>query len=119
MVERKDQELEAFFAAAQDDTPLPSGDFMARIEADALAAMPVAPAGAALAPRLPLWSQIVGVLGGWQGMTGLAAACAAGVWIGVSPPSAVDTLWSLATGAELGTIGLDPVSGYDLTLLEG
>lgn len=30
--------------------------------------------------------QFLRVLGGWPAMGGLAAACAAGVWIGVAPP---------------------------------
>ncbi|MGI9367535.1 MAG: hypothetical protein ACR2O2_01740 [Ruegeria sp.] len=34
----------------------------------------------------PLWRQILDGVGGWQGMGGLVAACAAGVWIGFAAP---------------------------------
>jgi len=33
-----------------------------------------------------IWQQMLGMLGGWPAVGGLAAACAAGVWLGVSPP---------------------------------
>ncbi|CUH82451.1 hypothetical protein SAMN04488093_11411 [Tropicibacter naphthalenivorans] len=115
MTERKDDiGLDAFFAAARDDVPLPSGDLMARIQAEALAEMPVA--GARAAPGF--WAQLRDALGGWKGAAGLAAACACGVWIGISPPEGLSDYWQGAE-AGLGALGLDPVSGYDLALFEG
>ncbi len=116
MTERKDTEgLDAFFAAAREESPMPSGDLLARIEAQALAEMP----RAGVRRGGPgLFGQLVQVLGGWQGMAGLAAACAAGVWIGVSPP---EGLWSLYILQEAGLdgLGVDPLSAFDMALMEG
>lgn len=35
----------------------------------------------------PAWVQVFDFLGGWRGLGGLATACAAGLWIGLAPPS--------------------------------
>lgn len=116
MTERKDMDgLDSFFAAAQEDAPMPSGDFMARMEAQALAERPM-PASRGTGPGL--FGQFLQVLGGWQGMAGLAAACAAGVWIGVSPPEALWSLYGLQE-AGLDVLGVDPLSAFDLALMEG
>jgi len=87
---------------------------MARMTAQALEAQPV-PQAAVVAE--PWWRQMVQALGGWPGAAGLAAACAAGVWIGVNPPAAVEGL--LGSDLLLGATGIDPLSGFDLTMLEG
>ena len=52
-----------------------------RMLADAARVQPIAPA------RPRLWAHLTGLIGGWQGMGGLVAACAAGVWLGLSPPA--------------------------------
>ncbi|WGW05598.1 hypothetical protein [Tropicibacter oceani] len=110
--------LDAYFDAARADTPLPSGDFMARIEAQALAAMP-APVPAARTARGPgLFAQLKQALGGWPAMAGLAAACAAGLWLGISPPAGVSSFIG-TDAAELDTLGVDPLSGFDLAMMEG
>lgn len=107
--------LDAFFSAARDDTPVPSGDFMARIEADALSALPAksqpAPVG------IPLWRQVLLAIGGVPGAAGLAAACATGIWIGVAPPQSLSEIWSQSAGLE--SYEIDPLSGFDLAMLEG
>lgn len=117
-----DAGLEGLFAAARDDAPVPSGDFMARLTEQALAEMPMA--GAHLPePRPGLWAQLWPALGGWRGLSGLVTACAVGVWLGVSPPAAMttglglDDLWG--RNADLGEMGVDPLSGFELALLEG
>lgn len=104
--------LDGFFEAARQDAPQPTGDFMARMMQDALDAQPVP----AIAPE-PWWRQLMPALGGWPGAAGLLAACAAGVWIGVSPPASFEGL--LGGDISLGTTGIDPLSGFDLTMLEG
>lgn len=116
MAERKENTgLDAFFAAASDEPPMPSGDLMARIEAQALAEMP----RAGLRVAEPgIWTQLLQALGGWPAMAGLAAACVAGVWIGAVSPEGLSSVLS-TTEAALDGIGLDPVSGFDLALLEG
>ncbi|MGR3368420.1 MAG: hypothetical protein ACU0CC_20955 [Sagittula sp.] len=107
-------DLSVFFEAARAEAPVPDGDFMARLTADALAEMPVP---AARAPSPGFWMQVRSALGGWAGMTGLAAACAAGIWIGVNPPATLDAYWGDSTN--LGEVGVDPLSGFELAMLEG
>ncbi len=113
--------LDSFFAAARAEPPQPGGDFLARIEAQALAEQPAAradaPAVAGLRPAGVL-RQLREALGGWAGMAGLATACAAGIWIGVSPPDGLTVFWG-GDAAALGTIGVDPLSSFDLALMEG
>ncbi|WP_089280310.1 hypothetical protein [Antarctobacter heliothermus] len=133
MTERKDKSdelfpagaegagLDSFFAAARAEAPQPDGGFLARIEAQALAEQPVARGGApAVARPRPtgVLRQLREALGGWAGMAGLATACAAGIWIGVSPPDGLTVLWG-GDAAALGTIGVDPLSSFDLALMEG
>lgn len=116
-----DAELESFFSAARAEAPQPGGDFLARIGAQALAEQPaprVVPPVLAR-PRSPgLLQQLREALGGWAGVAGLATACAAGIWIGVSPPDSLTVLWG-GDAAALGTIGLDPLSSFDIALMEG
>lgn len=118
-------ELEAFFDAARDADPMPSGALLARIEADALAALPVNPGLAeAREPDVKqgIWAQLLDLVGGWTAVSGLAAAAAAGLWIGVSPPVAVSDGLSdfLGDNAELLSSGdLDPYSGFEYLLAEG
>lgn len=109
--------LDGFFDAARAEAPLPDADFMARIQAQALAEMPVAQARVAPEPD-GIFAQIREALGGWKGIAGLTAACAAGLWLGLSPPEALSSYWS-GQSAGLGGIGLDPASGYDLAWMEG
>ncbi|WP_424979437.1 hypothetical protein [Leisingera sp. S232] len=80
------QELEDLFAAAREDRPELPHHLSAAILADAARAQP----GAVVRQgRLPLWRQLADAIGGWPALGGLAAASAAGVWIGLAPPSFV------------------------------
>ncbi len=85
MVEDKDDKaLETLFAAARDDRPAPSPDFMTRLAADVIPAQPeVAPA----TPR-PKIHWFFGLFTA----SGLTGAAALGVWIGFVMPEALDTL---------------------------
>lgn len=79
-----EDELDALFHAAQHDPQTPSPEWLARVTDDAerelaLSSRPI--------QRPSLWSQISSALGGWQGLGGMAVACAAGLWIGLSPPA--------------------------------
>lgn len=133
MTERKDgridrregPDLEDFFAAARAETPQPGGDFLARMEVLALQEQPLArvePASPAREVRTGaaggVLRQLREALGGWAGVAGLATACAAGLWIGISPPVGLTDYWN-STAAGLGTLGVDPLGGFDLALLEG
>ena len=113
--------LDAFFAAAQAEAPQPGGDLLARIEAQALAEQPAQRAETpVVAGRRPsgLFGQLREALGGWAGVAGLATACAAGIWIGVNPPESLTVFWG-GDAASLGTIGVDPLSSFDIALMEG
>ncbi|WP_243470699.1 hypothetical protein [Ruegeria denitrificans] len=79
-----DMELDQLFAQARRNRPEMPDDLVVRILTDAemvrLDRMrPVIP------PR-SVWARILDGIGGWQSMSGLAAASAAGVWIGFAAP---------------------------------
>ena len=79
----QDKELDHLFArarAARDTFP---DDLAVRIETDAEAIRLARTAR----PQRRTWRQKIGVIGGWQGLSGLVAASAAGVWIGFSAPT--------------------------------
>lgn len=117
MTENKDQNpdmLGTLFSAAQEHRPEPSAEFMARMQAEALAVQPVA----GLRDSESLWSRVRNAVGGWPGIAGLVATSIVGVWIGVSPPEGVLSLYDLQSAA-MGALGVDPLSGFDLALLEG
>jgi hypothetical protein len=105
-----DDPLETAFAAArQAPPPLPDG-LLARVLADAAAHVPVT-------ERQPFWKQVVGALGGWPAMAGLAMTACVGVWAGgvltddlMTALSPVD-----AAGLDLGA-GL---GAFDLLLVDG
>ncbi|MEO0668466.1 MAG: hypothetical protein AAFZ99_11190 [Pseudomonadota bacterium] len=90
----------------------PSGDLMARVLADAEAAMP-APGGAPV--REGLWRQMLAGLGGWLSVGGLVAATAVGFAVGLGALSTVglDALWLGEYGAYYDdTLGFS-VNGWD------
>ena len=67
--------------------PRPDDALMARVLADA-ARVQDAPVQAA--PRPGIWAQISAALGGWPAMSGVALAGVAGLWVGMSPPAAIE-----------------------------
>ena len=76
-------DLERLFARARADTALPE-PLAVRMLADATRLQ-------AMRARPPRWrrlgDQLLETLGGWYGAGGLAAACAAGLWLGLAPPA--------------------------------
>ena len=84
----KHSDLNAFFdAARRDSVAMPDG-LRARILADAGRVQ----GGVALnapAGQTGFFERLREVLGGWAGIGGLAAARAAGVWMGFAPPAAM------------------------------
>lgn len=105
-----DDLLEAAFADARHAVPdLPEG-LMERILSDAMAEMPVT-------NKQPLWRQVIGTLGGWPAMAGLAMTACVGVWaggtltddlmLGLTPLDSA----AFETGAGLGA--------FDLLLVDG
>lgn len=92
-----EEELDALFHAAQHDQPAPSADWLARVVDDAERELAFSPQPV----RQPsLWTQIASALGGWQGFGGMAVACAAGLWIGISPPELVGDPVGMAFGSD-------------------
>ncbi|MCV2871393.1 hypothetical protein OEZ71_03695 [Defluviimonas sp. WL0050] len=97
MTDRKhdDDGLEGFFSAARAYPPEPSEALLARVLADAEAARP-----APVPVRGPgLLSRIGDLLGGWQGLGGLATATVAGLWIGYAELADPDQLTGGLVGA--------------------
>jgi len=114
------QELDDLFAAARQN-PAPMPDRLTRaIMADAVTARAegvVSEPEIQRRPRLGMWRQLMFAIGGVPALGGLAVACAAGVWIGLSPPS------FLPDPAQL--VGLSttstsvPYDSYDLAMVLG
>lgn len=96
-------DLDAAFAAARKHAPAPSEALMARVLADAEAAMVARRAPAPEVRQAPGHRRVAGILGaigGWGGIGGLATAIGAGVWIGIAgladPVTMVDGLFGSA-----------------------
>lgn len=117
--------LAAHFAALKARPARPGPDLVARILADAdrVQGEPAAVAPPARVPHRPVrfapLAAAIRALGGWPAMAGLATAAAAGVWIGIAPPSglvgAARTVLDAGNGGYV--IDLDP--GAVLILAEG
>ncbi|WP_141135121.1 hypothetical protein [Puniceibacterium sediminis] len=106
-----DGDLAAFFDAGRQAGESPTGDFMMRLEADALRLQPVPQART----RGSVWGDLLRGLGGWPTVAGLTAAACAGVWIGVSPPDLMLTMLQDQSVIQ----NVDPLSGYDYAMLGG
>ncbi|SDN42878.1 hypothetical protein SAMN05216196_101509 [Lutimaribacter pacificus] len=114
--DRNDTRLETLFEAARGAAPKPSADLLARVLADAEAVQAAAaPVPRKSAPRLR-WRQFVDAIGGWPAMAGLVSAGVAGLWLGISPPAALDDLGIAGAGTdEAVLVGMLP--GVELALL--
>jgi len=90
-----DNDLDDLFAAARADVARPSPALMARVLSDATAEQLRKPVPVLRRFRL---AALIAALGGTGGLTGLATATVAGLWIGLAPPAAVDdfaaTIWT-------------------------
>ena len=104
-------DLGLFFQAARRETPpLPDG-LAARILGDADQVQAGFGTSEKDATGRGLWQQVMQMLGGWPSIGGLAAACAAGMWIGLAPPSFLPDPMQLVTGAQA---DIDLFGGDDL-----
>lgn len=114
-----DPVLERHFAAAREETPAMPDALMARLLAQAAEQQPPASAVPAVpaAARGALWRQVLATLGGWPAAAGLAASACAGLWIGLSPPVALEA--ALGAGAAETSSLVDPIGAFDLLLVEG
>lgn len=85
-------DLDRFFAAARAARPEPSPALMARVVADAAAVQ--ASRMKRPAPRRASWlSRLAPAFGAGGAWAGLAAASAAGFWIGTLEPGLVGAVW--------------------------
>ncbi|MCT4370693.1 hypothetical protein CLG85_010325 [Yangia mangrovi] len=110
--------LASLFEAERQYAPVPSGDWMARMEALALEEQPAPRPAVPAAPaprRRSGWREALRAFGGWPAVAGLAAACATGVWIGIASPETMTTLMSSDSSSLLSA--LDPASGFDYAML--
>ena len=114
MPDEHDIRLDDFFDAARAEAPVPSAALLGRVLADAgaeQAAWPVR--GAVAAPaRGGVLAAILGLLGGWPAVAGMASAAVAGLWIGVAAPDTVTGLAGLSS-ATTATATADSAS-YEL-----
>lgn len=118
-----DDILDGFFEAARQQQPqIPEG-VVARILADAdreqahhlnRSVIPVR-------SKRSFFGDVVAALGGWPSLAGLAAATLAGVWIGYSPPTSLDSIALSVLGSETVSFGGFDIMTSDDTLfaLEG
>jgi len=113
---KQDGGLDALFDLARDTTPAPSDRLIAAVLADADDTL-VVPELAPVQPRRPFFAQLLAAIGGWPSAAGLAAATLTGIWIGVSPPAAVDTLTAGLISSNLADA--DVLYGFDVLLAEG
>lgn len=91
------QDLEDLFAAARAEPPAVPEYLHAAILADAAREQPGAQPDVPARPaRQPLWQQLIEAIGGWPALGGLAAASAAGLWLGLAPPAFVPDPVALA-----------------------
>jgi hypothetical protein len=116
-IDKGDGELDRLFDLARAVSPPVSDDLMARIMADADAAVVPVPVVATSAPVQGGWRGWVAAIGGWPAMGGLALATVVGVAIGISPPSSLSSITSGILGE---TLELQLSADADpITLLEG
>ena len=109
-------DLDTLFARAQDSHPLPGGDLMARIEAQALDEQARVTQLRRM-DRPGLLKQMRDLLGGWPGLATLGTACAAGIWLGAALPS--DLPFATGTDDTFTELTLDPLFELDVALLDG
>ena len=109
MVNRtEDQMLDDFFAAARDDAPVPQGDLIARIMADAEAQI-VVPEVTPSRPAPRGWRSALAALGGWGAVAGLGMATFAGLGLGIYMPDSLNTMAQSVLG-----VSASDYSGTDM-----
>lgn len=118
--EKEDDFLAEFFAAGRDKPLEPSADFLGRILSDAEQVQAgFASSETVVATSEGWFASMLGAIGGWPSLAGLATATVAGLWIGFSSPTTVDGLASgyLGVGETVELVDLFP--DFDDLLLEG
>ncbi|MFT6103929.1 MAG: hypothetical protein ACJA1E_000344 [Paracoccaceae bacterium] len=118
-----DEMLDGFFEAARQQQPQIPEEVVARILADADREQAHHLKGVVTPVRSTrnFFGDVMAALGGWPSLAGLAAATLAGVWIGYSPPTSLDSIALLVLGGETISFGGFDIMTSDDTLfaLEG
>jgi hypothetical protein len=105
-----DDALDAAFQQARETPPPVPESLMDRVVADAIAAMPQA-------DRTPFWKQLLGMLGGWPAMAGLAMTACVGIWAGGVLSDDLISTFGISESAAFET-GSD-LGAFDLLLVDG
>jgi len=95
MTKDNSTELEEVFARIKDEPVVVRDALLDRIMMDADTVLGQRAESALVvdvAPRQGIGAMLLDAIGGWASFGGLAAATVGGVWIGVSPPDALNTL---------------------------
>ncbi len=94
-----DTRLDQLFAQARQDRPALPDDLAVRILTDAEAVRLDLAKPKRSAPR-SVFRRMVEGIGGWQGLSGLAAASVAGLWIGFAAPDFLPDAATYLYGSE-------------------
>ncbi len=114
-------DLEDLLDLAAGASPVPSEALLARVLADADAALALRRATPAVVKvdGSGLFSRIAAALGGWPALAGLASATIVGIWFGYTQPAGIDGvaagLFSSDASFDLG----DLMPEYDIVLAGG
>ncbi|MBL4929302.1 dihydroorotate dehydrogenase [Fuscibacter oryzae] len=114
-------DLDDLFAAARADGPVPSGDLVVRVLADAAALQPglEAPLSHAVAPRRSLLAAVAAMFGGGPVLAGMGSAAVASLMLGFAQPAPVSALTAMMGGqATTATPALDVATGIDALISE-
>lgn len=120
--DQEDAAVDALLAELAADRTEPSSALLARVMEDAetvqesFLAAPVPPKPVSLG----FGARIMALIGGVPGAASLASAIVAGVWLGYSPPAAIDGLATSFLGPEdLLAVDVDDFVSLDAFLLDG
>lgn len=116
-------DLDAVFAAARADGPVPSADLFARVLADAAALQPQPAQPSRPQPRRGFLAALAAVFGGGPVLAGMCSAVMAGLFVGLVQPAPVLTpvlaLTAMLDGnAFATTTALDVSTGIDALISE-
>ncbi len=125
-IDRSEQELEELLQSAAKAGPDPSDALLARVMADADAVLAersaesAMPVGSVPTSASGGWlNRLLGGVGGWPAVAGLATATIAGVWIGYAQPASLGGVaGGLLAGETAYDLG-DLLPDYDSVLAGG